>query len=62
MKFGLLIVVLAILYGIIIEVLQGVFANNRDADFYDVIANSFGAILGFTGLYFVKNKIFNKFF
>lgn len=61
-KSGLLIVVIAIIYGIIIEVLQGVLTQTREADFYDALANSFGAIVGFLALYCLKNKIFNKFF
>jgi VanZ family protein len=61
-KYGLKIVVLAIIYGIIIEVLQGVFTKTREADFYDALANSLGAIVGFAALFCVKNKLFNKFF
>ena len=37
------IVVFAIAYGIIIEVLQSVLTTNREADVYDALANSFGA-------------------
>lgn len=62
MKYDSLIVVLAIIYGIIIEVLQGVLTQTREADFYDALANSLGAIVGFIGLYCVKIKFFNKFF
>lgn len=61
-KYDLLILVLAITYGIIIEVLQGVLTQTREADFYDALANSLGAVVGFIGLYCVKNKIFSKFF
>ncbi len=46
----------------IIEVLQDVLTQTREADFYDVLANSLGALVGFVGLYCVKNKIFSKFF
>jgi len=61
-KYDLLIVLIAIVYGIIIEVLQGVLTVTRQADFYDALANSLGAFLGFVCLYCMKNKIFNKFF
>ena len=61
-KYELLIVFFAIVYGIIIEVLQGVLTQTRQADIYDVLANSLGAIIGFIGLYCMKNKFFNKFF
>ena len=39
-----LIVFLLISYGIIIEVLQGVLTSYRQADIYDIIANSAGVI------------------
>lgn len=61
-KYDLLIVLIAIVYGIIIEVLQGVLTVTRQADYYDALANSLGAFLGFVCLYCMKNKIFNKFF
>ena len=32
-------------YGIIIEICQGAFTKDRQADFYDIIANSSGALL-----------------
>ncbi|MCW1147149.1 VanZ family protein [Flavobacterium lacisediminis] len=61
-KYDLLIVAFAILYGIIIEVLQSVLTKTREADLYDMFANSLGAIVGFIGFFVVKNKIFNKYF
>ncbi len=62
MKHNLLIVVFAILYGTVIEVLQGAVTKNREADFHDALANSLGAIVGFICFYCLKNKIFNKYF
>ncbi len=52
--FNLLLVIFAILYGVCMEIMQSVFTNNRQADFYDVLANSFGAIFGivFVNLFF----------
>ena|SRR5690606_14346058 len=41
------IVVFAIVYGIIIEVLQSVVTTNREADVFDALANSFGACSAF---------------
>ncbi|HMB63224.1 MAG TPA: VanZ family protein [Eudoraea sp.] len=35
-----------VLYGIVIEVIQSVFTTERSGDFYDVLANSFGAFTG----------------
>ena len=40
------IVVFAILYGIIIEVLQSTYTLDRQGDILDVLANSSGALLG----------------
>jgi len=53
-NYSLLIVFVAIVFGIIIEILQGVLTKTRQADFYDVLANSLGAIVGFIALYWVK--------
>ena len=61
-KYSFIIVVFAIFYGIIIEVLQSVLTKTREADLFDAFANSLGAIVGFVGFLIVKNKIFNKFF
>ena len=40
------VVLLAFFYGIIIEVLQGLFFVSRTADGWDIIANSAGILLG----------------
>ena len=53
-KYSFIIVVFAIVYGIIIEVLQGVLTSTRQADFYDVLANTAGAIVGSVILFVVK--------
>ena len=53
-KYSFIIVVFAIVYGIIIEVLQGVLTSSRQADFYDVLANTAGAIVGSVILFVVK--------
>jgi len=38
----------AILYGIVMEICQGVFTTTRTPDVYDVIANTLGALTGIT--------------
>lgn len=38
----------AILYGIIMEICQGVFTTTRTPDVYDVVANTLGAFTGIT--------------
>lgn len=35
------------IYGVLVEILQGVIPNGREFDFYDVIFNIFGAIIGY---------------
>ena len=61
-KYSFIIVVFAIVYVIIIEVLQEVLTTTREPDLYDVFANALGAIIGYFGFYCVKYKFFNKFF
>lgn len=48
------VVFIAFFYGIIIEVLQGLFFESRTADEWDIIANSAGILLGW--LIFSKIK------
>jgi VanZ family protein len=45
-KVSAKIIVYAIIYGIIIEVLQGVATIDRNPDLLDVLANSLGALFG----------------
>ena len=52
----ILIISLILLFGIIIEVLQGVLTKYRQADFFDIIANSVGIILASILFYFVFIK------
>lgn len=47
----------SIIYGIIIEVLQGVLVLTREADFQDVIANFAGISFTFLLLVLLRNKI-----
>ncbi|MFC7357958.1 VanZ family protein [Jejudonia soesokkakensis] len=49
-----LVFVLCLGYGIIIEVLQEVLTQNRTADYYDILANVGGSILG--TLFFIKTR------
>lgn len=52
-KQQMIVLVIAIIYGIIIEVFQDVFTLTRTADYLDVVANSIGAI---SGLVFLRVK------
>jgi len=55
-----IIVFVLIVYGIVIEVLQGVLTKNREADIYDVMANSAGALVALIIIFWLKNKTFEK--
>ena len=57
-----LIVGASVIYGIIIEILQGVLTQNRQADVYDALANSAGAFLALLVIFWLNSKTFqNKF-
>ncbi|WP_100614129.1 VanZ family protein [Confluentibacter citreus] len=47
--------IIAIIFGIIIEVLQGAFTATRQADVFDVLANSLG-VLFTVSLLLLKNR------
>lgn len=55
-----LVVISALFYGIIIEVLQPIITTTREADFYDVIANSLGAFSAMLFLNFMRKNNFSK--
>ncbi|MDP5230614.1 MAG: VanZ family protein [Cellulophaga sp.] len=49
-KASLYVMLFSVLYGIVIEVLQYGFTENRQGDFLDVLANSLGALTGWISL------------
>ena len=53
-----LLFVCTLLYGILIEVIQGSFIPKRGADFFDVVANVCGLILGFFAVKLTKKFIY----
>jgi len=55
-----IIALAVIIYGIIIEVLQGALTQNREMDFYDVMANSGGALLVLIFIFGLNSKNFEK--
>ncbi len=55
-KSILLMLVLAVIYGIIMEVLQAKITVDREGDWYDALANSVGAIAGAT----VIRRLFSR--
>ena len=46
MTAALIALAIAIPYGGLLEIMQGAFFTNRSADFYDFMADTFGAICG----------------
>ncbi|MBL7885582.1 MAG: VanZ family protein [Flavobacterium sp.] len=56
-RFKIALLLIAIGYGILMEVLQAIMGNHRSSDFYDVLANSLGSI---AGLFFVNRFVVNK--
>ncbi|WP_082935826.1 VanZ family protein [Tamlana sp. s12] len=48
--------ILAVVFGIIIEVLQGTLTVSRSLDVYDMVANTLGALLA-SLILLVKNKV-----
>lgn len=57
-KYYLFVFLVAMRYGLIIEVLQEILTNTRQADFYDFLANTTGAFVGLIVLLYYKNKFF----
>ena len=46
-KFDVILVLITLFYGICMEFLQAQITSNRQADFYDLLANSLGTLSGF---------------
>lgn len=51
------VIVFSVIYGIIIEGLQWIMPFNREADIWDIAANSLGAVLG--GLLIQRYRLLN---
>ena len=50
------IICFVVIYGIIIEILQGVLTTTRESDLFDALANTLGAIVGLIGFQYVKKQ------
>ncbi|WP_445714822.1 VanZ family protein [Flavobacterium sp.] len=55
-KMNFFIICIVVIYGIIIEILQGVLTTTRESDLFDALANTLGAIVGLKGLHYVKKQ------
>ena len=56
-KSKILSFAIAVVYGALMEVIQGTFCPSRCADIHDVVANSIGAIIGLLAFLFLPNMI-----
>lgn len=56
---NLMILIFTILYGGILELIQGTSNNGRSFDFFDIMANSIGTICAYLIFVFYKNKVIN---
>ncbi|MEZ4858885.1 MAG: VanZ family protein [Flavobacteriaceae bacterium] len=59
-KRYVVIPILLFIYGIIIEVIQGKFIANRSHDFWDVMANGMGILIGLLVFYKTKDTFIFK--
>lgn len=56
-KLRLSVLLAAVLYGILIEICQGLFTKNRSADIVDILANTAGAATAVLTLWLInRNK------
>lgn len=56
-KWALILLLSVLLYGIIIEISQGLLTISRSADIFDVLANLIGSLIGIYFFKLVKNKL-----
>ncbi len=56
-KWILFLLLSVLLYGIIIEILQGLLTISRSADIFDVAANLIGSLIGIYFFKSIKNKL-----
>ncbi len=56
-KWILILLLSVLLYGIIIEILQGLLTISRSADIFDVAANFIGSLIGIFFFKNIKNKL-----
>jgi len=57
LKYLVYIVVALSIYGMVIEILQGAYVEDRSADFWDWVANSLGIMFGLVLFHISKSRI-----
>ncbi|SRX53016.1 hypothetical protein AEQU1_00814 [Aequorivita sp. CIP111184] len=55
-KLMLILLLSLLFYGIVIEILQGLFTDSRSADIFDIAANFTGSLLGILFFKTIKHK------
>jgi VanZ family protein len=55
-KAGTVAAASSLFYGIIIEIIQGSVLVNRLFDVYDIVANTFGCVLGYLAIIFTQRR------
>ncbi len=53
------VITVCFVYGIVIEIIQELLIPLRQADFFDVLANTVGLLIGFTLFWYQKNNFFS---
>ena len=53
--------IISITYGGLLEIMQGTLFEDRSADIYDFIANTFGCIIGFISYSWIEKKFLIRF-
>lgn len=56
------IVITSLVYGVLIEIAQGLFTTTRKADIFDVVANATGAIMAAAAIYFYSRSQKHRFY
>jgi len=51
--------ILCVLFGVLMEVLQGLLTTYRSSDWYDIVANTSGTIFALFIFLLIKNKLIN---
>ncbi len=47
---------ISLFYGILLEIFQHIFTSNRQADFFDILANAFGAFVAVKSFLYLNNR------
>lgn len=57
LRLSVIVIILAVSYGIILEILQSFLFVNRSGDFYDFLANSIGCIMALFSFRYLNKRL-----